>query len=157
MLHIRVVCVGKLKEKYLREAEAEYAKRLRAYCNLRITEVKDERPREDTLRGEEMARRLEGDRLTAYFKGIVIACDPRGTTFTSEGFSSYLEGVSLTGESHATFVIGGSTGLSEAVHARADVRMSFSRMTMPHRLFRIVLLEQIYRAFRIARGETYHK
>lgn len=157
MLHVHVICVGKLKEKYFREAAAEYSKRLRKYCDLRIIEVKDETPMDETPRADELARNIEGDRITAHLKGVVVACDPRGRAFTSEGFSSYLEGVSLDGGSYVSFVIGGSTGLSQAILERADMRMSFSKMTMPHRLFRIVLLEQIYRAFRIERGETYHK
>lgn len=157
MLHIRIVCVGKLKEKYFREAESEYAKRLKRYCDLKILEVKDETPKDDSPRSLEQARRVEGDRITAHLKGYVVACDIKGSTFNSETFSSFIEGLTLSGESHVSFVIGGSTGLSEAVLTRVDLRLSFSRMTLPHRLFRIVLLEQIYRAFRIARGETYHK
>lgn len=157
MLHIRIVCVGKLKEKYFREAESEYAKRLRSYCDLQIVQVKDETPKDESPRSEEQARRIEGDRITAHLRGYVIACDIKGNTFNSETFSGLIEGVALSGESYISFVIGGSTGLSDAVLTRADMRVSFSRMTMPHRLFRIVLLEQIYRAFRIARGETYHK
>lgn len=157
MLHVCIVCVGKLKEKYFREAESEYAKRLKRYCDLKIIEVKDETPRDASPHSEEQARRVEGDRITGHLRGYVIACDVKGGTFNSETFSAMLEGLTLGGESHVTFVIGGSTGLSDAVLARANLRVSFSRMTMPHRLFRIVLLEQIYRAFRIARGETYHK
>lgn len=157
MLHVRIVCVGKLKEKYLREAESEYSKRLKRYCDLKIIEIKDETPKEDTPRGEEMARRVEGDKIISYLKGYVIACDVRGRQMNSEDFASLMESIALDGDSDVTFLIGSSTGLSDYVLARADMRVSFSKMTMPHRLFRIVLLEQIYRAFRIVRGETYHK
>jgi 23S rRNA (pseudouridine1915-N3)-methyltransferase len=157
-MRIQTVCVGKLKEGYYREAQAAYIKLLGRFCDARVTEVADEPfPRARSVKQEEAAREAEGIRLLQKCEGFLIACDPRGEAMTSEAFSARLAELMLRGGSAVTFAVGGSTGLSEAVRDRADLLLSFSPMTMPHRLFRIVLLEQIYRAFKIMKGETYHK
>lgn len=133
-------------------AQAEYVKMLGRFCDVRVVEVADE-PDGDV----KVSKAKESERLFKKLSGYVIACDLRGSTFTSEGFAKKLQNVMLGGAGALCFVIGGSNGLSDDMVERADMLLSFSDMTMPHRLFRIVLLEQIYRAFKIMRNETYHK
>lgn len=157
-MKIQFVCVGKLKEAHYREAQAEYAKMLGRFCDVQVIEVPDESlPRTQSAKQETLARQAEGKRILEKCEGYVIACDMRGKAFSSEAFSARLQAVMLSGGSTVTFAIGGSTGLSDEVRSRADLLLSFSPMTLPHRLFRIVLLEQVYRAFKIMNGETYHK
>ncbi len=159
-MKITLLAVGKVKEKYLRDGIAEYGKRLGKYCRLEIVEVVDERtPDGASAAEEEQIRRTEGERL---LRGIretdyVIALAIDGTMLDSVELSDKLEKLGIQGESSVVFVIGGSLGLSEGVLRRADYRLSFSRMTFPHQLMRLILLEQIYRGFRIMRGEPYHK
>ena len=159
-MKITLLTVGKVKEKYLRDGIAEYGKRLGKYCRLEIVEVADERtPDGASVAEEEQIRRTEGERL---LRGIretdyVIALAIDGTMLDSVELSDKLEKLGIQGESSVVFVIGGSLGLSEEVLRRADYRLSFSRMTFPHQLMRLILLEQIYRGFRIMRGEPYHK
>jgi len=131
---------------------------LRRFCDIQVTEAVDE-PLENvkSAKQEEAARRREGERALAKCEGYIIACDMRGKKYTSEAFASKLDDLMLNGGSAVTFVVGGSLGLPDEVRQKADMLLSFSDMTMPHRLFRIVLLEQVYRAFKIIRGETYHK
>ncbi|MBP6887256.1 MAG: 23S rRNA (pseudouridine(1915)-N(3))-methyltransferase RlmH [Oscillospiraceae bacterium] len=161
MRTITILCVGNLKETYLREAAAEYAKRLSAFCNLKIFEMSEERLPENPSPAE-IARTVEaeGARLMAKLpkNAMVAALCIEGETFSSEAFSEKLASMmaSETG-SELCFVIGGSYGLSEAVKSRAALKLSLSRMTFPHQLSRILLLEQIYRAFQIASGGKYHK
>lgn len=154
---IRMICVGRLKEKYFTQAQAEYVKMLSRFAAVDIAEVRDERPKGDSPAAQRAAKEAEGARILAQVRGFVIACDPKGCTMTSEQFAKELEDLRLHGKSTVSFIIGGSTGLSDEVRRGADLVLSFSAMTMPHRLFRIVLLEQIYRAFKIASGEAYHK
>lgn len=159
-MKITLLTVGKVKEKYLRDGLAEYGKRLGKYCRLEIVEVADERtPDGASAAEEEQIRRTEGERL---LRGIretdyVIALAIDGTMPDSVELSDKLEKLGIQGESSLVFVIGGSLGLSDEVLCRADYRLSFSRMTFPHQLMRLILLEQIYRGFRIMRGEPYHK
>ena len=159
-MKITIACVGRLKEKYLTEAAAEYAKRLSRYCTLEWLETADEKTPEGASSAEEDAiRNKEGQRL---LKGIpdqayVIALAILGKEMDSVAFARLLEQQNTAGVSHIVFVIGGSLGLSDAVLARADLQLSFSRMTFPHQLMRVILLEQIYRSFRIRHHEPYHK
>ncbi len=159
-MKLTIVCAGRIKEAYFRDAVAEYGKRLGRYCKLEITEVADEKtPDRPTYAQAEQIRRREGDRMLALVRddGYVIALAIDGKTMDSERFSRELEALAVRGISHIYFVIGGSLGLSQEVLARADLRLSFSAMTFPHQLMRVILLEQIYRAYRIMKGEPYHK
>lgn len=154
---ITVVAVGKLKERFWEEAVGEYAKRLKAYTKLEIKEITDRDPAK--FGGEQAAMRKEAaDILAAIPESshcILLAID--GKQRSSEGLSAHLDELGLKGVSDLCFVIGGSTGVDESVRARADETLSFGPITLPHNLARVVLLEQIYRAFRISRGEPYHK
>ena len=146
-MNITILCVGKLKEKYWSEAAAEYRKRLSRYCTITVEELKEENPEAE---GQNILKRLKKDTL-------VITLEIHGKALSSEELSSKLQELALEGKSDITFVIGGSDGLSEEVSRRSDLKLSFSRMTFPHQMIRIFLLEQIYRSFKIMKGETYHK
>ena len=159
MLNIRIICVGKFKEKYWEAASAEYMKRLGAYCNVSVIEVKEEKlPAHASRADEENVIIKEGksilDKIAA--GDYVIALDIVGKELSSEDLAAKIAETSFT-SSTMDFVIGGSLGLSKDVKSRAALRLSFGRSTLPHQLARIVLLEQIYRAFKINAGETYHK
>ena len=159
-MQITIIAVGKLKEKYLQEGVSEYSKRLSAYCKLRISEVGEEKAPENLSAAEiEQIKRKEGERILAQIKPdqYVIALVIEGEAWTSERLSKELDKLALQGKSQLAFVIGGSLGLSADVLQRAQVHLSFSRMTFPHQLMRLILLEQVYRAFKISRGEPYHK
>ena len=159
MLNIKIICVGKFKEKYWEAASAEYMKRLGAYCNVSVIEVKEEKlPAHASRADEENVIIKEGksilDKIAA--GDYVIALDIGGKELSSEDLAAKIAETSFT-SSTMDFVIGGSLGLSKDVKSRAALRLSFGRITLPHQLARIVLLEQIYRAFKINAGETYHK
>lgn len=159
-LHIQIAAVGKLKEKYLVLGIAEYAKRLGPYVKLTLTEVPDEKAPETMSPAEEaQVREREGERLLAQLKpdAHVIALALEGELWSSEDLAGQLDKLATYGRSHVAFVIGGSTGLAPAVLQRAQQKLSFGRMTLPHQLMRLVLVEQIYRAVKINRGEPYHK
>ena len=159
-MQITIITVGKLKEKYLKEGIAEYVKRLSAYCKLNVVEVNDEKAPEELSATEmEQVKRKEGERILAHIKQdyYVIALAIEGQMWSSEKLSSEMDKLALHGRSQVAFVIGGSLGLADEVLKRADAKLSFSKMTFPHQLMRLVLVEQIYRAFRISRGEPYHK
>ncbi len=157
-MKINVICVGKLKEDYYRRAQAEYVKMLGRFCGVSIVELPDEPLAHiKSAKDEQTAKAAEGKRVLEKCAGYVIACDRAGKKMSSEAFSGRLAQAMQAGVSEFSFVAGGSLGLSPDVIARADLVLSFSDMTFPHRLFRVVLLEQIYRAFKILRGETYHK
>ncbi|MBC5647760.1 23S rRNA (pseudouridine(1915)-N(3))-methyltransferase RlmH [Christensenella tenuis] len=157
-MKIKIVCVGKLKEDFYEKAQAEYTKMLGRFCTLHIEELPDE-PLTNVKgeKAEQAVKAAEGERILRKCEGYVIACDVRGKEMSSESFAEKVGSLMSGGNSTLTFVIGGSLGLSADVLGRADLRLSLSRMTLPHRLFRIVLLEQVFRAFKILRGETYHK
>lgn len=159
-MQITVLCVGKIKEAYLKEGIAHFAQRLKPYCSLTIQEVADQ-PAPERLSEEELDRvkQKEGEELLAHLKPdqYVIALDIRGTAYSSEQLASKLKELALYGQSKVVFVIGGSNGLSKDVLRRANLRLSFSKLTFPHQLMRLILLEQIYRSFKINRGEPYHK
>ena len=159
-MKITILCVGKLKEKFMRDAVNEYTKRLSRYVKLEVIEVADEKtPDHASLKEEELIREKEGERLLRHIKGDdhVIALAITGVQYDSVAFSRRLDGFGMSGKGHVVFVIGGSLGLSEQVLGRADEELSFSKMTFPHQLMRVILLGQIYRAYRIIRGEPYHK
>jgi 23S rRNA (pseudouridine1915-N3)-methyltransferase len=159
-MFIQIICIGKLKEKFLRLAIDEYSKRLSAYCRLEIIELKDEMI-PDKASETDLSQLLnkEGHRILSKAKSnaYVICLDLKGQQVDSAKFSSHIENLAIQGKSHLVFIIGGSLGISEAVKSRADLKLSFSKMTFPHQLFRVMLLEQIYRAFKIIHHETYHK
>ena len=159
-MNITIACVGKIKEKFFTDAAAEYCKRLGRYCKLEIIEVKDEKTPDGAPESlERQIREKEGERLLSRIRqdAYVIALAIEGRMTSSEGLSKKITDLGLRGKSSIVFVIGGSLGLSEAVLARADELLSFSPMTFPHQLMRVILLEQIYRGFRIMRNEPYHK
>ena len=160
MRAVTVVCVGKLKERFWREATEEYEKRLSAYCDLRIAEVADEKaPERLSDADRERVLDKEGERILKHIRPqdhcIALAID--GKRRTSEAFAKELGDAMTGGISSVAFVIGGSLGLGEKVLARADRKLSFSDFTFPHQLMRVILLEQVYRAFRILKNEPYHK
>lgn len=159
-MHIQIIAVGKLKEKYLVMGMAEYAKRLGPYIKLTLTEVPDEKaPETMSAAEEEQVRDREGDKILSHIKqdAHVIALAIDGELWSSEDLAEQVDKLATYGKSHVAFVIGGSNGLSSAVLKRANQRLSFGRMTLPHQLMRLVLIEQIYRAVKINRGEPYHK
>ncbi len=146
--------MGNIKEKYLRDACDEYLKRLQAYAKLTINEVSEETKGTISIRKEKEGERIL-KRLAADTYVIILAIE--GKSLSSDQFATKIEQLGTYGNSHLTFIIGGSDGLSPEVMQRADLRLSFSAMTFPHQLMRVILLEQIYRAFKIIRGENYHK
>nr|WP_316624672.1 23S rRNA (pseudouridine(1915)-N(3))-methyltransferase RlmH [uncultured Ruminococcus sp.] len=158
-MSVNIICVGKLKESYLREATEEYAKRLKALCKLSVIELPEERVGDDPSDAE-ISRTVnaESERIMAKLgKGdYVIALCVEGKNISSEELSARLEDISMR-SSTVDLIIGGSWGLSDAVKQRADFRLSMGKMTFPHQLFRVMLLEQLYRAFQISRGTKYHK
>jgi 23S rRNA (pseudouridine1915-N3)-methyltransferase len=159
-MKITILCVGKIKEKFYNSAIAEYAKRLTRYCNLDIIEVPDEKTKEQASVTETaIVKDREGERILKAIRddGYVIALAIDGKMPDSVELAEKIEKLGVGGTSHIYFVIGGSLGLSDAVLRRADFRLSFSRMTFPHQLMRVILLEQIYRAYRIINHEPYHK
>lgn len=160
MIHINVICVGKLKEKYLQDALSEYSKRLSKYCSLTITELPDEKL-PDKLNSSliEMIKEKESNNIISHIEknSYVISLDLKGKQYSSEEFSTKINNISLNISSNVTFVIGGTLGLSEKVLKCSNELICFSKMTFPHQLIRIFLLEQIFRAFKISNNETYHR
>ncbi|MBZ4662565.1 MAG: rlmH [Caloramator sp.] len=159
-MNITIVSVGKLKEKYLKEGINEYLKRLSKYAKVDIIEVPDEKAPENlSKKEEEMIKEKEGQGILKYIKEnmYVVVLDIKGKQLSSEELADFLSQRALLGESNIAFVIGGSLGLSQTVLNRANYKLSFSKMTFPHQLMRLILLEQIYRGFRIINGEPYHK
>jgi 23S rRNA (pseudouridine1915-N3)-methyltransferase len=159
-MQIRIITVGKIKERYLQEGIAEYEKRMRPYAKLHIVELSDERRSLSASTAiESMAKEKEGERILAAIPegSIVIALDVKGQNWSSEELAALLRERELSGENQLTFIIGGDLGLSPAVIARSDLRLSLSKMTFTHPMARLLLVEQVYRAFRIIRGEPYHK
>lgn len=159
-MKITILAVGKVKESYFRDAIAEYSKRLSKYCKLEIIEVADEKtPDKASDREEEMIKEKEADRLLKYIKEDAFVCPLaiEGVQLDSVALAGRIERIGLQGKSHIIFIIGGSLGLHASVLRRADMLLSFSAMTFPHQLMRVILLEQIYRAYRIMANEPYHK
>ena len=158
MIHINIVCVGKIKESYLKEAILEYSKRLSKYCKLSFVEIDDEQiPNNLNTKISENIKEIEGNKILSHIKNsYVIALDLKGKQYSSEDFSTKLENIALL-NSNITFIIGGSLGLSQEVLQKSNELICFSKMTFPHQLMRLILVEQIYRAFKIMKNETYHK
>jgi 23S rRNA (pseudouridine1915-N3)-methyltransferase len=159
-MNIRIICVGKIKEKYFVQGISEYLKRLSRYAKVEIMEVEDEKaPESLSIAEEALVKEREGARLSKYFRDgsvkIVLAIE--GKSLTSEEFAETISRYGLTGQSQIDFVIGGSLGLDPGIIKQADLLLSFSKFTFPHQLMRLILLEQIYRAFRIIKNEPYHK
>ncbi len=158
-MNIKVIAVGKLKEKYWINAIKEYSKRLNSYCNLEFIEIKETLLKKENQSEEEKVKASEGDDILKKIKGneYVISLEIKGNMLSSEDLAKKIDMLGIEGKSNITFVIGGSLGLSEEVSKRADFSLSFSEMTFPHQMMRVILLEQVYRAFKINRNETYHK
>ncbi len=159
-MKITLICVGKLKEKYLAQGVEEYIKRLGRYCTLEIIELADEKTPDNASEAlEDIIKNKEGERILKALKedSYCIALAIEGSMLSSEELASKIEGLGVSGRSHISLIIGGSLGLSREVLSRADYKLSFSKMTFPHQLMRMILLEQIYRAFRIINNQPYHK
>ena len=159
-MKITVISVGKLKEKYLKDAIAEYGKRLGKYCKLELLEVADEKLTDNAGSAmEEAVWAREGERILKIMRddAYIITLEIDGIQLSSEKLAERIENLGVQGKSHIIFIIGGSIGLGEEVRRRSDFALSFSKMTFPHQLMRVILLEQIYRSFRIMKGEPYHK
>lgn len=159
-MKITILCVGKIKEKFYREAIQEYSKRLSRYCKLEIIEVADEKtPDNASETVERQIKEKEGERMERYLKegAFVCALAIDGKQLDSVELSEKLEQLATNGISHIIFLIGGSLGMSDTLLKRADLKLSFSKMTFPHQLMRVILLEQIYRGYRIMNHEPYHK
>ena len=159
-MKISLITVGKVKEQYLRDAIAEYSKRLSRYCKLDIVEVADEKTPEHASEGvERRIKAKEGERIAKHIRddAFVIALAIEGKQLTSEELAQKIDGLGVHGTSHIQLIIGGSLGLDPTILKRADYLLSFSKMTFPHQLMRVILLEQLYRAYKINAGEPYHK
>ncbi|SMC26313.1 23S rRNA (pseudouridine1915-N3)-methyltransferase [Clostridium acidisoli DSM 12555] len=159
-MNITVITVGKIKEKFLRDAIDEYSKRLSRYCKLNIIEVQDEKtPDNASEKDEQIIKEKEGLGILKYVKDnmYVVALDLKGKMLSSEELSSFIKDLEVRGDSNLCFIIGGSIGISSPVLNRANYKLCFSKMTFPHQLMRVILLEQVYRGYRIMKGEPYHK
>ncbi|MCF2669354.1 MULTISPECIES: 23S rRNA (pseudouridine(1915)-N(3))-methyltransferase RlmH [Lachnospiraceae] len=159
-MKITLITVGKIKEKYLKDAIAEYSKRLSRYCKLEIIEVTDEKtPDHASESVEDAIRSKEAERIQKYIKedAYIITLEIGGKQLASEELAEKIDKLGIQGVSHIIFIIGGSIGLGREVLSRSDYALSFSKMTFPHQLMRVILLEQIYRSYRIINGEPYHK
>ena len=156
MLSVNVVCIGKIKEAFYRDAIEEYAKRLSRFCRFSVIELAEKQLTGKNDADISIVKKDEGKRIVQAVKGYVIALDMRGEQLTSEQLSAKLSKLTDT-TSTVTFVIGGSYGLSDCVLKKADYKLSFGKMTFPHQLMRVIAAEQIYRAFTIAEGSGYHK
>ena len=159
-MHISIICVGKIKEKYLKLGIDEFSKRLSKYCKFEVIELDDEKAPENLSDKEMlMIKEKEGKKILSKIKdnSYVIALAIDGKNLSSEELAETINNLGVRGKSHIVFIIGGSLGLSDEVLKRANYKLSFSKMTFPHQLMRLILLEQVYRAYRINNGEPYHK
>ena len=159
MLNVQIICIGKLKENYLKDAISEYSKRLQKYCDLTITELADEKlPNKlndsiiNEIKNKECNKIMQNIKKDSY----IFSLDLKGKQYSSEDFSKKIEDIALNENSHITFIIGGTLGLTEEVLNNSNEKICFSKMTFPHQLIRIFLLEQLFRAFKISKNETYH-
>ena len=159
MLNINIICIGKIKENYLKDAISEYSKRLSKFCNLSIIELQDEKlPSKlndsiiNEIKNKECNKIIQNTKKDSY----VICLDLKGKQFSSEEFSQKLDNIALNFNSSITFIIGGTLGLNQEVLSMSNEKICFSKMTFPHQLIRVFLLEQLFRAFKISNNETYH-
>ncbi len=161
MLRINIICIGKIKEKYFTDAIAEYAKRLTAFCKFNVVELPEEKIKSNTPNDSQIEEVIEAESKKIMQKigasDYVVAMCIEGKMLSSEELSKTLDNLSVTGKSTVDFIIGGSYGLSNSVKSRADLKLSMSRMTFPHQMARMILSEQIYRAFEISSNGKYHK
>ena len=159
MIHINIISVGKIKEKYLKDAIDEYSERLSKYCKLHIIEINDEQiPSNLNEKLSENIKNIEGAKILSNIKNTYsISLDLRGNQFSSEEFSKRIEDIALNKNSNISFIIGGSLGLSNNVISNSNELICFSKMTFPHQLIRVFLLEQLFRAFKIQNNEIYHR
>lgn len=157
MIKVNVIAVGKVKERYFADGIEEYSKRLGRFCEFRIIETEEENFKKVDEKTVGLIKKKEGERILPNLKGVVFVTAPEGKKFSSEKLAETLKTFADEGKGVFTFVIGGSYGLSDEVKSRADVKISFSDMTFPHTLFRLMLTEQLYRAFSIANWSAYHK
>lgn len=159
-MNITIISVGKLKEKYLKAGIAEYLKRLKSYAKVKIIEVGDE-PAGNNLSAKEIeqVKKIEGKKIIQKIpeRAEIVALDLRGTELTSEKFADHIDQTTIYGSSHIVYIIGGSHGISEEVLQKTQLKISFGKLTYPHQLMRLILVEQIYRAFKILNNEPYHK
>ena len=159
-MNITIISVGKIKEKYLVMAIEEYSKRLSKYCKLNFIQLQDEKTPDNASESVNMKiKEIEGERILKHIKesSYVISLAIEGKQLTSEKLASTLEHLAISGKSDIVFIIGGSLGLSDSVLKKSDYLLSFSKMTFPHQLMKVILLEQIYRSYRIIKNEPYHK
>lgn len=159
-MNIRIIAVGKIKEKYIQDGIKEFSKRLSRYCVLDIIEIEDEKAPENlSVKEMEIVKYKEGEKILTKVpqNSFIISLEIQGKQISSVDLSKKMEDLMIGGVNDITFVIGGSLGLSQVVSNRANYKLSFSKMTFPHQLMRLILLEQIYRGFRIMKGEPYHK
>lgn len=159
-MKIKIICVGKIKENFYKDAILEYSKRLSRYCILEVVEVEDEKTPDKASENEcSLIKKKEGQRILSHIKDneFIVTLEIEGKKLTSPGLAKKLEEITVIGNSTIDFIIGGSLGLSDEIKNKADFKLSFSDMTFPHQLMRVILLEQIYRAFKINNNEPYHK
>lgn len=159
-MNITIITVGRIKEKYIKLGIEEFTKRLKSYCNLKIIEVSDEATPDNASEKEErLIKEKEGEKILRHIpkNSYIIPLVIDGRQLSSEGLAEKIDGLGIDGISDITFIIGGSLGLQNEIISQADFKLSFSKMTFPHQLMRLILLEQVYRAFRIIRNEPYHK
>lgn len=159
-MNINIIAVGKIKEKYIQEGIKEFSKRLSRYCNLNIIEIEDEKAPENLSEKDMLiVKAKEGEKILNKIptSSFVIALVIDGKQVTSEGLADKFEDIMVNGSNDITFIIGGSLGLASEVINRSNFKLSFSKMTFPHQMMRLILLEQVYRAWRIIKGEPYHK
>ncbi|MCG8481738.1 MAG: 23S rRNA (pseudouridine(1915)-N(3))-methyltransferase RlmH [Clostridia bacterium] len=159
-MNITIICVGKIKEKYLSDGVKEYIKRLNKYCTVSVIETKEEKAPENLSDADmEKVKKTEGETILKHIKDsmYVIVLEIEGKPLSSEQLAEKISNLGIQGKSNVTFVIGGSLGLWDNILKRADFKLSFSPMTFPHQLIRLILVEQIYRSFRIIKNEPYHK
>ena len=159
-MNINIIAVGRIKEKYIQEGIKEFSKRLSRYCNLKIVEVDDEKAPENLSDKEmEAVKQKEGQKILSKIpqNSFIISLEIQGREISSEDLSKIMEDIMVSGINDITFIIGGSLGLSDEVRSKSDFKLSFSKMTFPHQLMRLILLEQVYRGWRIMKNEPYHK
>lgn len=159
-MKVEIIAVGKVREKYIKQGIAQFKKRLQPYCTLVLTDVRDEHAPDHLSKKElERVKQTEGERILQRIhpNAYVIALDVKGTPYSSEELAKRMEQISFQGKNNITFIIGGANGLSKNVLNRANETISFSKMTFPHQLMKLILLEQVYRSYKIQRNEPYHK